>query len=105
MPLVRTGLLAIPDADKQEKAISAFTTFKEKALKNGAPYILSSKAAKCTVVNDKPGSAPWTVVYMISFASQEDIDYMTKEDPVFKEIREKASVVEATGYISVVADI
>lgn len=30
---------------------------------------------------------------------------MTKEDPVFKEIREKASVVEATGYISVVADI
>lgn len=33
MPLVRTGLLAIPDVDKQEKAIGAFTTFKDKALK------------------------------------------------------------------------
>lgn len=27
------------------------------------------------------------------------------EDPVFKQIKEKASVVDATGYISVVAEI
>ncbi|RYP81754.1 hypothetical protein DL770_005811 [Monosporascus sp. CRB-9-2] len=106
MPLVRTGLLAIPDAEKQEKAINAFTTIKDKALKNGAPYILSSKAAKCTVASDKPGSGvTWTVVYMLSFASKEDEQYCTKEDPVIKELREKAGVVEAAGYISVVADI
>ncbi|EMR70230.1 hypothetical protein MGN70_009327 [Eutypa lata] len=104
MPFVRTGLLAIADAEKQDKAINAFTTLREKGLKDGVPYILSSKASKCTVVNDKPGSAPWTIVYMIRFASQEDLDYMN-EDPVFKQIKEKASVVDATGYISVVAEI
>ncbi|RYP64100.1 hypothetical protein DL771_008919 [Monosporascus sp. 5C6A] len=113
MPLVRTGLLAIPDAEKQEKAINAFTTIKDRALKNGAPYILSSRAAKCTVASDKPGSSvTWTVVYMLSFGSKEydfylilDEQYFAKEDPVIKELREKAGVVEAAGYISVVADI
>lgn len=33
MPFVRTGLLAIADAEKQDKAINAFTTLREKGLK------------------------------------------------------------------------
>ncbi|ORY67442.1 uncharacterized protein BCR38DRAFT_337900 [Pseudomassariella vexata] len=96
-PITRVALIAISDPAKQEAAVKHFSSFATECKKasnmifasppnDGAPYLITSKASKCTVVADKPGSSPWTVVATLTFANEADMEYFHNEDPVYKEI-------------------
>ncbi|KAH0438900.1 hypothetical protein CcaCcLH18_03046 [Colletotrichum camelliae] len=104
MAITRIGLIALSDDVKQEEAVTRFGNFSNECKKDGNTYILSSKASKCKTLTDVPGSQPWSVVYEITFANEEDMEYYQTKDPVYQELMKQAAEGKATGFIAVSAE-
>ncbi|KAF6837009.1 stress responsive A/B barrel domain-containing protein [Colletotrichum musicola] len=104
MAITRIGLIALADAAKQDEAVARFSNFATDCKKDGQTYIVSSKASKCKVLTDVPGSQPWSVAYEITFASEEDMEYYQTKDPIYQELMKQAAEGKATGFIAVAAE-
>ncbi|KDN64815.1 hypothetical protein CSUB01_03563 [Colletotrichum sublineola] len=122
MAITRIGLIALADEVKQDEAVARFSNFANDCKKeDGQTYIVASKASKCKVLTDVPGSQPWTVVYEITFANETSVlSQFPKEKkkkrtesscglecaciyPIFKELMTQAAEGKATGFIAVSA--
>ncbi|KAI1339681.1 hypothetical protein F5Y15DRAFT_415600 [Xylariaceae sp. FL0016] len=103
MPVTRISLIAVPDPAKQDEAVSLFSDFINTCKKDGKPYLVASKASKCEVLIDKPGSQKWTVATEVTFANQADADYYQNEDPVYLAMLGRGGG-ESEGFIAVKAD-
>ncbi|KAF9879370.1 hypothetical protein CkaCkLH20_02913 [Colletotrichum karsti] len=103
MAITRIGFIALADSVKQEEAVERFSNFASECKKDGQTYIVSSKASKCKVLTDVPGSQPWSIVYEITFASEEDMEYYQTKDAVYQELMKQAAEGKATGFIAVSA--
>ncbi|KAI0475339.1 hypothetical protein GGR56DRAFT_675480 [Xylariaceae sp. FL0804] len=112
MTITRISLFAASDPYKQDLMVSVFGNFVNASPptnqripgspQDGKPYLISSRAGKCEVIEDKPGSKPWTVIAEMTFASQEDADYYQTEDEVFQNILSQADGEE--GFVVVKTD-
>ncbi|KAJ0151315.1 hypothetical protein CTA2_348 [Colletotrichum tanaceti] len=71
---------------------------------DGQTYIVASKASKCKVLTDVPGSHSWSVVYEITFANEADMEYFQTKDVVYKELMKQAAEGKATAFIVVSAE-
>ncbi|KAK2047913.1 hypothetical protein LZ31DRAFT_539391 [Colletotrichum somersetense] len=104
MAITRLGLIALADEVKQDEAVARFSNFAIDCKKeDGQKYIVASKASKCKVLTDVPGSQPWTVVYEITFANEADMEYYQTKDPIYQELMKQAAEGKATGFIAVSA--
>ncbi|KAK1596801.1 uncharacterized protein LY79DRAFT_31403 [Colletotrichum navitas] len=104
MTITRVGLIALADDVKRDEAITRFSNFANDCKKeDGQTYIVASKASKCQVLTDVPGSQPWTVVYEITFANEADMEYYQTKDPIYQELMRQAAEGKATGFIAVSA--
>ncbi|GKT50705.1 uncharacterized protein ColSpa_10886 [Colletotrichum spaethianum] len=105
MPITRVGLIALADGAKQDEAVTRFSNFATDCKKeDGQTYIVASKASKCKVLTDVPGSQPWSVVYEITFANEADMEYYQTKDPIYQELMKQAAEGKATGFIAVSAE-
>ncbi|KAL0937673.1 stress responsive A/B barrel domain-containing protein [Colletotrichum truncatum] len=104
MAISRIGFIALADAAKQEEAVTRFNNFVNECKKDGQTYIVASKASKCKVLTDVPGSQPWSVVYEITFANEADMEYYQTKDPIYQELMKQAAEGKATGFIAVSAE-
>ncbi|CCF46060.1 hypothetical protein CH063_03773 [Colletotrichum higginsianum] len=105
MAITRIGLIALADDVKQDEAVARFSNFANECKKeDGQTYIVASKASKCKVLTDVPGSQSWSVVYEITFASEADMEYYQTKDAVYKELMKQAAEGKATGFIAVSAE-
>ncbi|KAK1978408.1 hypothetical protein LZ30DRAFT_784180 [Colletotrichum cereale] len=103
MAITRIGLIALADDFKQDEAIARFSDFANDCKKDGQTYIIASKASKCKVLTDVPGSQPWSVVYEITFANEADMEYYQTKDPIYQELMKQAAEGKATGFVAVSA--
>ncbi|KAI0474736.1 hypothetical protein F4859DRAFT_521804 [Xylaria cf. heliscus] len=103
MTVVRIGFASIPDAALQEQAIKIFGDSKNTRLKDGKPYIIESKAAKCRSIRDTTGVGNWNVVVWFTFASGADAEYYQNEDPVSKEMIKQGDS-EGIGFVAVLTE-
>ncbi|KAI1305082.1 hypothetical protein F5Y03DRAFT_356446 [Xylaria venustula] len=87
MTVTRIFTFAIADEAAQDKAVSLFNGFKTTSLKDGAPYIVATHAAKVKVLKDTSNGATWTVYASITFKDEADADYFAHEDPVNQEVK------------------
>ncbi|OHF03488.1 hypothetical protein CORC01_01207 [Colletotrichum orchidophilum] len=99
MTITRIGLIALADVAKQEEAVKRFSNFVHDCKK-----AIASKASKCKVLTDVPGSQAWSVVYEITFANEEDMEYYQTKDPIYQELMKQAAEGKATGFIAVSAE-
>ncbi|TQN71265.1 hypothetical protein CSHISOI_04233 [Colletotrichum shisoi] len=105
MAITRIGLIALADDVKQDEAVARFSNFANECKKeDGQTYIVASKASKCNVLTDVPGSQSWSVVYEITFANEADMEYYQTKDAVYKELMKQAAEGKATGFIAVSAE-
>ncbi|KAK6224929.1 hypothetical protein QIS74_03256 [Colletotrichum tabaci] len=110
MAITRIGLIALADDVKQDEAVARFSNFANECKKeDGQTYIVASKASKCKVLTDVPGSQSWSVVYEITFANEaqvsiQDMEYYQTKDAVYKELMKQAAEGKATGFIAVSAE-
>ncbi|KAI0550603.1 hypothetical protein F4679DRAFT_583277 [Xylaria curta] len=103
MTVARIGFASLPDAALQEKAIQIFSDSKNTRLKDGKPYIIESRAAKCRSIRDTTGANNWNVIVWFTFASEADAEYYQNEDPVSKEMIKQGDS-EGVGFIAVLAE-
>ncbi|EXF82781.1 hypothetical protein CFIO01_12455 [Colletotrichum fioriniae PJ7] len=92
MAITRIGLIALADGPAQDEA------------EDGSTYLVASKASKCKVLTDVPGSQAWSVVYEITFANEADMEYYQTKDPIYQELMKQAAEGKATGFIAVSAE-
>ncbi|CAJ2509076.1 Uu.00g141020.m01.CDS01 [Anthostomella pinea] len=103
MGVTRISLIAVAGPEKQEEAVKVLANFVNDCKKpDGKTYIISSKAAKCAVMTDHPGSQPGTIAVEVVFTNEEDAEYYQNEDPAFRGLLGR--VVESSGWIVVKAD-
>ncbi|KXH29912.1 hypothetical protein CSIM01_10663 [Colletotrichum simmondsii] len=117
MAINRIGLIALADGPAQDEAVKRFSNFVNDCKKeDGSTYLVASKASKCKVLTDVPGSQAWSVVYEITFASEaklvanrrrlviRDMEYYQTKDPIYQELMRQAAEGKATGFIAVSAE-
>ncbi|KAK1656070.1 hypothetical protein BDP81DRAFT_414105 [Colletotrichum phormii] len=105
MAITRIGLIALADGPQQDEAVKRFSNFVNDCKKeDGSTYLVASKASKCKVLTDVPGSQAWSVVYEITFANDADMEYYQTKDPIYQELMKQAAEGKATGFIAVSAE-
>ncbi|KAI0439851.1 hypothetical protein F4803DRAFT_22388 [Xylaria telfairii] len=102
MTITRVGFASIPDPTLQEQAIKIFSDSKNTRLKDGKPYIIESRAAKCRSIRDTTGTDNWNVIVWFTFDSEADAEYYQNEDPVSKEMIKQGDS-EGIDFIAVLA--
>lgn len=89
-PVFRVTLFKIPSKDDQAKLIDVYRGMKQKALKDGKPYILSATVGPTV---DDARNQGYTVAAMSTFASVEDMQYYDNECTAHSELKRLAKTL------------
>lgn len=88
-PIQRLLLLKVPSQSNQDTIISLFASIRDKATRDGQPYILSLKggSTSSTTFTSEARSQGYTVAVHTEFAGEADVRYWDDECAAHKELK------------------